>query len=105
MAAGRRICRSRPEGRAAQAVDLHQGLTRLAGAAENAIIDSFERGRALLADLIWGLSETWAQLYYVPPQVYCCPPVAVMDAGIVSMMPKLVWQLSDLLAYFETLAF
>ena len=38
----------------AQAVDLHQGLTRLAGAAENAIINSFERGRALLADLILG---------------------------------------------------
>ena len=55
----RRVARLRP-------LICIKGLARLTDAAENAIIDSFERGRALLQHLIWGSSETWAQLYYVP---------------------------------------
>ena len=50
----RRTRRSRPEGRAAQAVDLHQGLTRLAGAAENAIIDCSSACEPYSQNLIWG---------------------------------------------------
>ena len=91
-----------PGGSRGSATDLHQGLARLTGAAENAIIDSFERGRALLQHLIWGSSETWAQLYYVPLSSILLPTRSGHGCwnrfGDAEAKTP-VWQLSDLIAY------